>query len=66
MGKSVNSIDTIKNKIIAEAREYENGVLASAQKEAAETAALYEKKAQEAKAKAKAAKKAEKANKDNR
>ena len=49
MGKSVNSIDTIKNKIIAEAREYENSVLASAQKEAAETAALYEKKAQEAK-----------------
>ena len=45
MTDSVNSIDTIKNKIIAEAREYEKEILAQAEKEAAENLKEYEKKA---------------------
>ncbi len=48
MGKSVNSIDTIKNKIIAEARDYEKSVLAQAEAEAAKVAQQYEKKASQA------------------
>lgn len=49
MGKSVNSIDTIKNKIIAEAREYEEKILSQAESEAAKITQSFEKKAQEAK-----------------
>ncbi len=50
MGKSVNSIDTIKNKIIADAREYEKSVLSQAENEAEKIADSFEKKANEAKA----------------
>ena len=49
MGKSVNSIDTIKNKIIAEAREYENSVISQARSDAETTKNAFEKKACEAK-----------------
>lgn len=49
MGKSVNSIDTIKNKIIAEARDYERSVISQAESDAEKITNTYEKKAQEAK-----------------
>ena len=50
MTGSVNSLDTIKNKIISEAREYEKGLLEKAEKEALKTAAQYAEKADNASA----------------
>ena len=45
MDKQMGSIDLIKNKIIAEAKEYEKTVMAQAKEEAEKISASFEKKA---------------------
>ncbi len=45
MDKQISSIDLIKNKIIAEAKEYEKTVMAQAKEEAEKISASFEKKA---------------------
>lgn len=49
MAKSVNSIDTIKNKIISEAREYEQKTISQAKEDAEKISLAFDKKASEAK-----------------